>query len=60
MFKRSILVSLFFVLKVLKHFLDLNTDENVSTVLIKNGFIIRRVTVNSLGQGGFLGIRALR
>ena len=42
LFKRSILISLFVVnfRKVLKHFLNLNTDERVSTLLIKNGSIL--------------------
>ena len=42
LFKRSILISLFVVnfRKVLKHFLNLNTGEGVSIVLIKNGSIL--------------------
>ena len=42
LFKRSILTSLFVVnfRKVLKHFLNLNSDESVSTALIKNGSIL--------------------
>ena len=43
LFNRSILVSLFVVdfRKVLKHFLNLQTDGSASTVLIKNGSILR-------------------
>ena len=42
LFKRSILISLFVVnfRKVLKHFLNLNTAECISTVLIKNASIL--------------------
>ena len=42
LFKRSILISLFVIdfKKVLKHFLNLNTDKSVSTGLIKNGSIL--------------------
>ena len=43
LFKRSILISLLVVNfgTVLKHFLNLNTDESASTVLIKNWSILR-------------------
>ena len=42
LFKRSILISLFVInfRKIVKHLLNLNTDESVSAVRIKNGSIL--------------------
>ena len=42
LFERSILIPLFLVnfRKALKHFLNVNSDESVSAVLIKNGSIL--------------------
>ena len=56
LFKRSILTFLFVVKfrKVLKDLLNLNTDDSISAVLIKNGSILNFIDLNGFWSASFL------